>query len=94
MMAGSCSLFGAASALTGPHKCASQAGRERVERRSARAGHWPFDGKEPLIVVGDDEEEWFGLHGTSMGPKYGKRRAGSAHISSNARSKIAKSSHL
>ena len=24
-------------------------------------GHWPFDGKEPLIVVGDDEEEWCGL---------------------------------
>jgi hypothetical protein len=29
-------------------------------------GHWPFDAKEPLIVVGDDEAERRGLfaHGT------------------------------
>ncbi len=26
-------------------------------------GHWPFDGKEPLIVVGDDKEKRFGLFG-------------------------------
>jgi hypothetical protein len=57
-------------------------------------GHRPFDGKEPLIVVSDDEEERRELlgHVTSMGPKYGTRRAGSAHISFNARSKMFKSS--
>jgi hypothetical protein len=34
-------------------------------------GHRSFDAKEPLIVVGDDEEESRKLlgHGTSMGPK-------------------------
>jgi hypothetical protein len=26
-------------------------------------GHWPFDAKEPLIVVGDDKEERCGMFG-------------------------------
>ena len=87
MMAGSCSLIGAASRCSpAEHRqvfrragsqrqvrsdprrlartqCALQAGREHGERHlpGPVIGHWPFNGKEPLIVVGDDKKERCGL---------------------------------
>ena len=60
--------------------------------KHAGCGQGTCAGELAVSDVGEKERSQLRGHNPSMAPKCGNRRAGSAHISSKARSKMSKSS--